>query len=1263
MQTRLVKFVTHPAKIGLLALVTFVAAPAALALGATKPDAMPDMAAQLAAAHLPEPLIRTVPTTRSENRALLRALATYERRAKPDDFESLTAFLKAHPHSGWRVSLWTDLGLSYLHYGYFSRALDALGAAWSEGKDAKDARVKAEVDRAVGELVLLHAELGHAEEVAALLKEIGNRPVSGPATTTVQLARETLWIMQNDPKHMWLCGPLALRFLMLAEKISPKQVDFLQWYHAGPKGVSLAELERLSDKAGDPYVAIYRSADEPVPVPSVVHWKVGHYAAILAKENGGYRVYDPVLGIQDHWIAAGALKSEASGYFLVRADQAKSAGWRKVAGGEAGQVWGAGPTPGPPPDFPSGPPADPPPPPCNCGGMTSYNIGELGVGVVLADTPVGYAPQKGPSARVSITYNQWEASQPAVFSFFNISPKWTFNFLTYIQDDPNAQGSNVIRYRPTGGDSPELGYNFTTGAFTADELDESVLVLASHSPVVYTRQLPDGTVETYAQSDGATSYPRHVFLTKIADPQGNTLTLNYQIVSNQVLLTSLTDATGRQTTFTYGNASFPLQVTKITDPFGRSATLAYDGTGRLTSITDVLGLTSSYTYDANSLVDALTTPYGTTTFHYGGSGNARWVQATDPLGNNEREETLQPAPVPYSDPSNTVPVGIVNPFNEYLDYRDSFHWDQHAYVVAGCTLTGNLPSTCNYSDARDSHFTHYSYNINYATWQSTESRKYPLENRIWQNLPGQNSPPISYYCTLGTACSGTYDQPSAVGRVLNDGSTQLSQYAYNAAGNLTQYIDPAGRTTNFIYAPNNIDLVEVDQVTGQGNAQIASYTYNAQHRPLTYTDAAYQVTRYSYNAAGQVTRIALPLGRVWNLAYDSLGRLISVTNPNGATAMSYTYDAFDRVATATDSEGYTLSYAYDAADRVTQLTYPDATTRTYTYSNLDLASATDRQGHATNYSYNANRNLISSTNPVAGITRYAYFPNGVLQSLTDPNGNTTSWTIDVESRPTQKQYANGAQQNFVYESTTSRLASITDALGQTKQYSYTVDNRLAGISYANALNPTPYVYFSYDPYFPRLSGTYDQVSGATEYSYVPVGSPGALRLQQESFTLPEATIGYRYDAAGRRIARTIGTSPPETFGYDRLDRLVTHIDPLGRFAISYLGQTNQPTSRQLAGTSDQISWSYLPNSGDRRLAGINNYAIRQYQFSTTPEALVSAITQQSSRGSQTWNFVNDAANRLTSATFDGWPAIRLCARCGRKYPVGSNCQRHDHVGL
>jgi YD repeat-containing protein len=140
----------------------------------------------------------------------------------------------------------------------------------------------------------------------------------------------------------------------------------------------------------------------------------------------------------------------------------------------------------------------------------------------------------------------------------------------------------------------------------------------SATPITYQRQLQDGTVEVYALSDGATAFPRNVFLTQIIDPQGNALTLPYD---GQRRVTSVTDAVGRQTTFTYGSV-FSLQVTKITDPFGRSATLTNDTTARLSSITDVIGLTSSFTYDANSLVNSMTTPYGTTTFSYTAPGAA-----------------------------------------------------------------------------------------------------------------------------------------------------------------------------------------------------------------------------------------------------------------------------------------------------------------------------------------------------------------------------------------------------------------------------------------------------------------------------------------------------------------------------------------------------------------------------------------------------------------------------------------------------------------
>ncbi len=90
--------------------------------------------------------------------------------------------------------------------------------------------------------------------------------------------------------------------------------------------------------------------------------------------------------------------------------------------------------------------------------------------------------------------------------------------------------------------------------------------------------------------------------------------------------------------------------------------------------------------------------------------------------------------------------------NQYLTYRDSFHWDKDAYVAAGCTPTGG----CDYTKARDRHFVHV-YNVAVKS-TAVESVKYPLENRIWFNYPGQAS----------SIFGGSYDKPTAAGRVLDD---------------------------------------------------------------------------------------------------------------------------------------------------------------------------------------------------------------------------------------------------------------------------------------------------------------------------------------------------------------------------------------------------------------------------------------------------------------------------------------------------------------
>jgi RHS repeat-associated protein len=1215
----------------------------------------PSVVATIHEAHFPEPLVRTAPTHPAEDLALSSAITAYERRANPDDFSSLTAFLSKYPRSGWTPAVLTNLGLLYLHDGYFSRALDAWQKAWSEGKNATEPHARALIDRAIGERARLYASFGQLKRLTALFAEIGDRKMTGSATEAIQAAREVLSLAEKkDPRqHLFNCGPVALRALMLSQRVPEPESEFLQFSRVGPNGTSLADIAGLADKAKFKYRLVFRKPGQPVPVPAIVHWKLGHFATIVGKSNGRFHINDPIFPGQGLWVTQAALDHEASGYFLIPANVPVGTGWRAVPRSEAARVWGKGPTsgtepgavgpeqdpqangpspnpnpnsPNPNESNPNGPnPNQPNPNPPNCP-MCTYDIGESTVSVTLSDTPVGYIPPIGPSAKVTITYNQREDSQPANFTFFNVSPKWTLNWLSYVTDDPTNPGANVSRYLPGGGAYYYAGYQSSTGQFAAQNNDGSILVLAAQSPATYQRQLPDGSLEIYAQSDGSATYPRNIFLSKVIDAQGNALTLSYD---TQMRLVSLTDAVGRQTTFTYGSND-PLLITEITDPFGRSAVLTYDTNGRLSSITDILGLTSSFTYDANSLVDALATPYGTTTFAYtapGTSGPPRYVQVTDPLGYNEREEWLEPAPIPTSDPPNTVPVGMpLAPYNQFLDYRDSFHWDKNAYIVAGCTPTGG----CDYTKARDRHFNHDQNNITLKS-TSIESVKYPLENRIWFNYPGQ--PEANE--------SGSYKQPIAIGRVLDDGTTQLSQVSYDTAGyfKATQIIDPVGRTTSFAYS-NHIDLAAISQTTAYGVQQtIAQFIYNTQHRPLFYTDAAGQTTSYGYNAAGQLTSATNPLNQTTKYQYNSTGDLTTIINANGQTAASFTYDAYDRIASFTDSEGWTANFSYDNADRLTKITYPDGTTDLYTYNKLDLASYQDRLGRLWTYTHDADRRLTEITDPLGHHMLLGYNPIGELTSLTDFKQNTTNWTYDVEGRLTSKQYADDSTVAYTYENTTSRLASALDALGQTKQYSYAHDNRLGGISYANAVNPTPNVSFAYDPYFPRVVSMTDG-NGTTQYAYVPVGALGALQLQQETSPLPNSAIGYAYDALGRLASRSVAGAGAESFGYDAIGRLTSHASDLGAFALSYLGQTSQIAARQLADSTLATTWSYLPNSGDRRLAGIDNTGLSSSQYSnytytTMPENLITAIAETSdtstvypSPGQQTASY--NTLNQLTN---------------------------------
>lgn len=1180
--------------------------------------ALPVQAANLtsipAASRFEEPLVATTATTPNEDAALLDALTRSSSAAIEDN---VNVFLATHPQSGWAMALYTNLGLSYYHQGRFSTAIETWERAWKLGKPVVEPKAKALVDRALGELMRMHARLGHVDRLTALFAEMGNRAVTGSATEAVAGAREGLWLMRNKPGIAFLCGPKALKNLLLTQGAKAKDLPFIDAYQSSSTGLALSEVDQLATQAKLAHKIIHRTVGQAIPVPAIVHWKVDHYAAIVGQKNGYYHIQDPTFG-QDLWVTRAVIDSEASGYFLVPNKTQLDKGWRPVQLAEAEHIRGMGTT------ITNDPSATKPqdekakPPNANCG-MCGYNIHEMLVSLNLTDTPVGYAPPKGSAVYTTLTYNQREASQPANFSYFNVGQKWTLNWLSFIQDDPAVPGASVRRIVAGGGTVDYTNYNSSTGAFDAERWDKSVLV-RTLSPLTYERRLADGSVEVYAQSDAATVAPRRIFLTKMIDPVGNTLTLNYD---TQLRLTSITDATGRNTTFSYGLTAQPLLITAITDPFGRSAQLTYDGNGRLSSITDVIGIPSSFHYNTSSLIDSKTTPYGTTSFDFDdSSGNQRWLEATDPLGFKERVEYVQEvSSIPFTDPDTIVPQGIVEPFNMYLNSRNTFYWDKHAFQSG----------IIDYTTARIKHWTHLASNTA-VTANTVESIKYPLENRIWHNYPNQ--------ITYGTGVTGSLDKPNRTGRVLDDGSTQLTQTDYNDLGNVIREVDALGREVVYEYATNQIDVLRIKRKTSATSyVTLAELTYNSHHQPLTDQDAAGQITTYTYNAAGQLTKETNALNQSTSYIYNALGYLTSVVDANNVTALILTYTTAGNVASRTDSEGHVTQYSYDAFNRLVTTTYPDGTTRTNTWDKLDLVAVKDRENRVTSYGYDALRNLISVTDPMGKIVAYDYYRNGALKSLTDANNNVTTWHRDLQSRLIDKTYPDGKKDLYDYETTTSRLKSITDAKNQTKQLSYFNDNQLKQISYLNALVPTANVSYEYDNFFPRKISMTDG-TGMTQYQYYPIGSLGALQLKQSDGAYTNDTIGYQYDELGRVTTRTIDTTN-DTFSYDTLGRITNHTSPLGTFVRSYLGDTDQQTGEHKQNAPNigmGTDWQYDSNLKDRHLLSITHSMGKNFFYTTSPENDITNIHETSSISNDSirdWLYHYDVNDRLTKATVTG----------------------------
>lgn len=1200
-----------------------------------------------------EPLIPIGGKSKAEeNQRLAAALQAFAKNTVTENTGALESFLETHPDSCWQVSLRTNLGLLYRRSGYWSKALANWRQAWQFGRGAQERLHTMTADVALAYLAELLARLGRVDELEKLIREAEGRDVRGAATEKFAAAKESLHLMKTEPQKAYRCGPMAVGSIFSA--LHPQQAMPMAVHESvcTSKGTSFEQVQEFAKKLGLETQVARRIAGAAVIVPSVVHWKEGHFAALVAKTDGRFVVKDPTF-TDTIAMTLEAIEQESSGMFLVPAGPLPG-GWSAVSPEDAANVWGKGQVP----------PNPEPPPPCtgptihcetclsdgrgsgggggaSAGGamggglggpgryqlaMAEYNVDPVRVNLTIRDVPISYALPRGGSMEVAVHYSARDVAPGTTPLYPHLGPKWNVNLVTCIVDDPANDPNHVTTYTygPGGGKLKYTGYigTSTSGTFAPQQLNQSVLTCLSATS--YERTFPDGSRQVFGLAD--TSSPRRVFLTEAYDPAGNKTTYNYNA---NFRLSSITDPLGQPVNFTYVSDVISdvekYYRIKTISSLGRTATFTYydeAGTiGRLWKITDPVGIVSEFTYGTGDFITQMTTPYGTTQFVQNDVEPNRMLTVIDPAGDSERIEFR------YEDELAVPDIGAQLPSDPDLliaDYtnwknRNTYYWDKKAFAE-------------NPQDTRKAKLMHWLHSTTLGeTIDILESEKKPLENRVFYNYPGQTDARIA----------GTSNKPTKIARVMDDGKTQLSQFEYNAQGMVTKMVTPSdatatppvpARTTTYQYAANGTDVLAAYQQRAGGQSTdpfgqpadlLMSATYNALHLPLTTTDAAGQTTTFTYNSYGQIKTVTNAKNETTTFAYDrdddnnmeSDGYLLSVTGPVAGAVTGFEYDGFNRLWKVTDSENYTVAITYDAIggvnsatlNRPARITYPDGTTEESYYRYLDVEWTKDRQGRWTHNLYDALRRLVATHDPLGRVTQFAWCGCGALEGLIDPAGHATTWIRDLQGRVTEKVYDDGSTVAYTYQPKSGRLETVTDPRGKTTLYEYNIDNTVKKVSYPNAMTlapavATPEVEYAYETAYARLSTVTVGGAEVTTHGYNPITVPAALgagRLASIDGPLADDTLAYTYDELGRVLNRTLnGAANSVTAAYDALGRVSSVSNALGSFTTAYVGVTGQLDYVDYP-NQQRVDFDYYPNvptaggtgNGDRRLKQIRNLGV------------------------------------------------------------------------
>jgi RHS repeat-associated protein len=428
-------------------------------------------------------------------------------------------------------------------------------------------------------------------------------------------------------------------------------------------------------------------------------------------------------------------------------------------------------------------------------------------------------------------------------------------------------------------------------------------------------------------------------------------------------------------------------------------TYTYDALDRITQVTDPSGLNTTYQYDGLSDETQLTSPdTGVTAKTYDAAGNV--LTATDAKGNtvtytyDAQDRRLSAS---YADSTQNI----------------SYTYDE-PNGVTGCTT---------------------SYPIGHLT-------------RVVENAV------TTVFCYNA---QGYVIQKS---QTVN-GHTDVTSYTRSLGGKVLSITHPSGDQVTYSYDADG-HVSGVTATTARGTSTLVSNVTYLPFGPVSsYTLGNGQTITRTYDANYRLTDLVSPAFTL-HVARDAMGNITAIGNSPGANPATetYTYDPLYRLTAITEANGSTLE--------------------SVTYNQTGDRLSKTGSGLATGaYNYNSNTHQLIAT--------------GNAARTVDANGNTTAisqagstygFGYNARNRMALAQLNQTTAANYAYNADGERVAKTTT--GTTERYNYTQDSQL--LSEYGATN-REYVYIGDIPV-----ANLDTQGSATSIAYVTADEVGTPRV-------------------------------------------------------------------------------------------------------------------------------------------------------------------------